>query len=122
MRKKILLVEDEKDFIAAVGVLLESEGYEVLLAADGMEGLRKAKANPVDLIILDIMMPKMDGYKVCRMLKFDKKHKETPILILTAKAQEADKLMGEQCGADAYLLKSQSPDVLVSKVKELIKK
>jgi DNA-binding response OmpR family regulator len=73
------------------------------------------------MIILDVMMPKMDGYKMCAMLKFDKRYKDIPIIMLTAKAQEIDKLTGEQCGADAYLLKSQSPDVLIKKIKELMK-
>lgn len=121
MGKKILLVEDERDFITAVSALLEAEGFEVLTADNGMDGLAKAKANAVDLIILDVMMPKMDGYKVCAMLKFDKRYKNIPIIMLTAKAQEVDRLTGEQCGADAYLLKSQSPNTLIAKVKELIK-
>lgn len=121
MKKKILLVEDEKDFVVAISTLLEVEGYEILVATDGMDGLEKAKSNVVDLIILDLMMPRMDGYKLCRMLKFDKKYRQTPVLMLTAKAQEHDRLTGEQCGADAYVLKSQNPDILIAKIKELLK-
>lgn len=121
MKKKILLVEDERDFVVAVTAVLESEGYEVAVANDGKAGLQKAKADIFDLIILDVMIPKIDGYKVCRMLKFDKNYKDTPVLMLTAKVQEQDRLTGEQCGADAYVLKSQGPDALVGKIKELLK-
>ncbi|OIO79043.1 MAG: two-component system response regulator [Candidatus Omnitrophica bacterium CG_4_8_14_3_um_filter_43_15] len=121
-KKKILIVEDEKDFVIAISALLEAEEYEVTAATDGLEGLEKIKAHHYDLIIMDVMMPKMDGYKLSRMVKFDAKYAHTPIIMLTAKAQDQDRRTGEECGADAYVLKSQNPDVLLSKVKELIKK
>ena len=121
MKRKILLIEDEKDFITAATTLLEADGYEAVVANDGMEGLQKAKTAAFDLILLDLMMPKIDGYKVCRLLKFDKRYRATPIIMLTAKAQVQDRLTSEQCGADAYILKSQSPDVLLAKIKELLK-
>lgn len=122
MKKKILIIEDEKDFVTAISVLIEAEGFEVFTASDGMEGLEKIRKGEFDLIITDVMMPKMDGFKLCRMIKFDSKHKHTPVLMLTAKGQEGDRITGEQCGADAYVLKSQSPDALISKIKEMIKK
>lgn len=121
-KKKILIIEDEKDFISAIAALLEAEGYEISLANDGMEGLQKAKAAQYDLIIMDVMMPKMDGYKLCRMLKFDTKYKKTPVIMLTAKSQDQDRLTAEQCGSDAYILKSQNPDILISKIKQLFEK
>ena len=121
MKKKILIIEDEKDFVTAVSVLLEAEGYELEIANDGMEGLNKVKASGFNLIIMDVMMPKMDGYKLCRLLKFDKKYKNIPIIMLSARCQDEDISTGGQCGADAYILKSNSPDVLISKVKELLK-
>jgi DNA-binding response OmpR family regulator len=120
MKKKILIIEDEKEFVVAIRALLESEGYEVLAAGDGLTGLHKAKKENPNLIILDVMMPKLDGYKVCRLLKFDIKYKDIPILMLTAKAQEQDKLIGMQCGADAYFLKSESPDGFLAKVKKFL--
>ena len=121
MSKKILLIEDEKDFVIAVKSLLEASGFEAESADNGLDGLTKAKSQHFDLIVTDVMMPKMDGYKVCRMLKFDKKYRDIPVIMLTAKGQEADKITGEQCGADAYILKSGSPDILISKIKELLK-
>ena len=122
MKKKILIIEDAKDFVTAISVLLEAEGYEVSAASDGLAGLEKIRKGQYDLIITDVMMPKMDGFKLCRMIKFDSKHKDTPLLMLTAKGQESDVLTGEQCGADAYILKSQSPDTLIKKIKEMLKK
>ena len=122
MKNKILIIEDEKDFVTAISILLKAEGFEVSVATDGMQGLEKARETKFDLIITDVMMPKMDGFKLCRMIKFDSKHKDTPVIMLTAKGQEEDKFTGEQCGADAYILKSQSPDILIDKIKELLKK
>jgi two-component system alkaline phosphatase synthesis response regulator PhoP/two-component system response regulator VicR len=120
LKKTILIIEDEKEFASALSDLLKVEGYDVVIALNGMEGLEKIKTNLVHLIILDVMMPRIDGYKVCRMLKFDKKYSNIPILMLTAKAQEQDKITAEQCGADAYLLKSQRPEFLLAKVKEMV--
>jgi len=120
MKKRILIIEDEKEFLVGITTLLESQGYEVLTAPDGMSGLQKARKDNPDLVILDIMMPKVDGYKVCRLLKFDAKYKDIPILMLTAKTQDIDRLTGEQCGADAYFLKSESPDGLIAKINEIL--
>jgi len=120
--KKILIVEDEKDFITAIKALLEAQGYGVSIANDGMQGLKKARSEAFDLIVMDVMMPKMDGYKLCRMLKFDDKYKSVPMIMLTARAQEEDRVTGQECGADAYILKSQNPDILLDKVKELLGK
>lgn len=120
-KKKILLVEDETDMAYAVTLQLESSGYEVIPAADGKEGLEKARKEKPDLIILDIMLPKLDGYKVCRMLKFDEKYKHIPIILFTARAQESDKKMGQEVAADAYVTKLFDPPVLLIKIKELLK-
>ncbi len=121
MTKKILLVDDEKDLVETVTFRLESSGYEVVSAYDGQEGLDKAKSEGPDLIILDLMLPKMDGYKVCRMLKFDGKYKDIPIIMFTARAQDSDKQMGEQVGADAYITKPFDPKALLGKIEELLK-
>jgi len=121
-KKRILVVDDEPDFVRAITIILESNNYEVTVANDGQEGLNLARSQKPDLIILDLMLPKMDGYKVCRFLKFDEKFREIPIIMLTARGQEEDKILGQQMGADAYIVKSEKPEVLLEKIKQLIKK
>jgi len=108
--------------VETVTFRLEANGYEVLPAYDGQEGLDKARKEKPDLIILDLMLPKMDGYKVCRMLKFDEKYKKIPIIMFTARAQETDKEMGEEVGADAYITKPFEPQALLAKIEELLGK
>ena len=121
MAKKILIVEDEADLVEMMKLRLEATGYEVIAAYDGQEGLDKARSENPDLIILDLMLPKIDGYKVCRMLKFDENYKKIPILIFTARVQEGDKKMGMEVGADAYLTKPFEPKVLLEKIEELLR-
>lgn len=120
-KKRILLVEDEKDLVYAVTLQLEASNYEVIPAYDGKEALDKARKVKPDLIILDLMLPKIDGYKVCRMLKFDQKYRKIPIIMFTARAQESDKKLGEEVGADAYITKPFEPQVLLKKIKEFLK-
>jgi len=121
-KKKILLVDDEKDLVEMVKMRLEASGYEVIPAYDGQEGLEKARRENPDLIILDIMLPKMDGYKVCRMLKFDEKYKKIPIIMFSARAQESDQLTGREVGADGYIVKPFEPAVLLNKIQEFLGK
>ncbi len=121
-KKKILLVEDEKVLIETVTLRLEAFGYEVISAYDGFEGLEKAKKEKPDLIILDLMLPKMDGYKVCGLLKADTRYNKIPIIMFTARAQESDKKMGQDVGADAYITKPFEPQLLLEKIRELLKK
>ena len=120
-KKKILLVDDERDLVETVTFRLEASGYEVLPAYDGREGLDKARKEKPDLIILDLMLPRMDGYKVCRMLKFDEKYKKIPIIMFTARAQQSDIEMGKEVGADAYITKPFEPQALLDKIEELLK-
>jgi len=120
-KKKILLVDDENDLVETLGYRLEANNYEVIKAFDGQEGLDKARKESPDLIILDLMLPKLDGYKVCRMLKFDDKYSKIPIILFTARAQESDKKTGEEVGADAYVTKPFEPVVLLAKIKDLLK-
>lgn len=120
-KKKILLVDDEAALVELIKIRLEANGYTVITANDGQEALDTARQEVPDLIILDLMLPKLDGYKVCRMLKFDEKYKHIPIIMLSARAQEADKKMGETVGADGYVTKPFEPQVLLGKVKDLIK-
>lgn len=120
-KKCILLVDDEKDLVETVSFRLQAAGYEVVPAYDGQEALEKARSLKPSLVILDLMLPKMDGYKVCRLLKFDEKYKNIPVLMFTARAQDSDREMGLQVGADAYITKPFEPQVLLDKIKELIK-
>jgi len=120
MAKKILLVDDEPHIIMMLENRMKHAGYDVITASDGQEALTKAQKEKPDLIILDLMLPKLDGYKVCRMLKFDEKYKHIPIIMLSARAQEVDKKMGEAVGADGYVTKPFEPQVLLGKVKDLL--
>ena len=119
---KVLIVDDESDLLEMISLRLEANNYQVICACDGQEGLDKARTEKPDLIILDIMLPKIDGYKVCRMLKFDEKYKQIPVILFTARVQEYDIKLGEEVGADAYITKPFEPDILLSKVSELLKK
>ena len=118
--KKILVVDDEVDLLETIRFPLEIEGYNVLVAYNGEEALNQARKENPDLILLDLMLPKLDGYKVCRLLKFDERYKHIPILMLTAKTQEKDKVLGMETGADEYITKPFDMDYLLKKVKEYL--
>jgi len=118
---KILVVDDEPMIVKMVEARLQADGFEVITAYDGLEALAVARRESPDLIILDLMLPKMDGFKVCAMLKHDQKYMKIPIIMFTAKTQESDKKLGFECGADAYITKPFDPDILIAKIKELIK-
>lgn len=121
-KKKILLVDDEVEIVDMIKIRLEASGYKVLTAYEGSEALDKAHREKPDLIILDLMLPEIDGYKICRMLKSDKKYRPIPIIIFTARAQENDKKLGEEAGADAYIVKPFEPQALLGKIKALLGK
>ena len=121
MAKRILLVDDEKNLVEMVTFRLEASGYAVIPAYDGQEALNKAKSEKPDLIILDLMLPKMNGYEVCQLLKFDEKYQHIPIIMFTARTQESDKKTGFEVGANAYITKPFEAEVLLSKIKELLK-
>ncbi len=120
-KKRILIVDDEDDLRNMLKFRLEAMDYDVAEAADGQEGLDKARSDRPDLIILDLMLPKIDGFKVCRMLKFDEKYKHIPIIMFTVRAQEKDKQIGKEMGAEAYVTKPFDPDILLGKIRELLK-
>ena len=103
--KKVLVVDDDPDIVALLKTMLEAQGIVVVTAVDGQDALEKARSENPNLILLDIMLPKLDGYKVARMLKFDEKYLQIPIIMLTAKIQEKDKQMGFETGADEYVTK-----------------
>jgi len=115
MRKKILIIEDEENLVKGLKLNLADEGYEVDWASDGEEGLRKALEETPDLIILDIMLPEMDGLEVCRELR--QKNIGIPILMLTAKGEEIDKVVGLEIGADDYITKPFSVRELLARIK-----
>ncbi len=120
-KKRILVIDDEPDMLYALKMQFEASHYEVLTAQDGQEGLNLARKEMPDLIILDLMLPKLDGYKVCRMLKFDKKYNAIPIMMFTARAQQSDEQLGYEVGADAYMAKPFEPSKLMEKIKGLLK-
>jgi two-component system, OmpR family, alkaline phosphatase synthesis response regulator PhoP len=120
-KKRILVVDDEVDLVETVRFSLELEGYDVLVAYNGEEALNQARKENPDLILLDLMLPKLDGYKVCRLLKFDERYKHIPILMLTAKIQEKDKATGMETGANEYITKPFEMDELMKKVKGYLK-
>ena len=118
---KILIVDDEIQLIMMVKMRLEAHGHEVIAANDGEKGLEKAKSENPDLIILDVMMPKMNGYQVCRILKTDALYTNIPIILFTGKAQDDFEEIGDKVGADAFIKKPFDSKVLLGKVEDLLK-
>jgi two-component system alkaline phosphatase synthesis response regulator PhoP/two-component system response regulator VicR len=121
MAKKILAVDDERAIVRLVQVNLERAGYEVVTAYDGREALEKVASESPDLIVLDVMMPYMDGFEVLETLKKDPETRDTPVIMLTAKAQDADVFRGWQSGVDCYLTKPFNPMELLAFVKRVFK-
>jgi DNA-binding response OmpR family regulator len=129
MAKKILVVDDDPDILEALAMILESQGYQVVTARDGVEGLANLKAEKPDLMILDLLMPKIDGFAVCKELQDPRwaKYRDIPILILTSVREEASRRRyeletGLELDVDDYVEKPISPDVLLERVGRLIKK
>ena len=120
MAKKVLLVDDEQDIVETLKFMLETADYECYCAYDGEQGLNMAKEIMPDLIILDVMMPVMNGYKVSRLLKFDTRYKDIPILMLTARSQDKDKELGEETGADEYITKPFDINFVLERVKSYL--
>ena len=119
--KKILIVDDEQDIVESLKFVLESSDYSCYTAFNGEDGLKLAKELIPDLIILDVMMPKINGYKISRLLKYDSKYKNIPILMITARSQEEDKLIGEETGADEYITKPFDLDNVLKTVDKYFK-
>jgi two-component system, OmpR family, alkaline phosphatase synthesis response regulator PhoP len=119
MAKKILLVDDEPEILEICRDYLKASNYDVLTARDGLQGLSSARRDKPDLIVLDLMMPEMDGIDVCRAIRRDS---NVPIIMLTARVEEADKLIGLELGADDYMTKPFSPRELVARVKVVLRR
>lgn len=119
MPKKILAVDDEKHIVRLVQVNLERQGYEVVCAHDGKEALQKVEEERPDLVVLDVMMPYMDGFEVLQNMRRNPSTRDIPVIMLTAKAQDADVFKGWQSGVDCYLTKPFNPMELLSFVKRI---
>ena len=120
VKSKILVVDDEPEAVELVAFNLKGAGYEVTTASDGAEALNKARRIQPNLVILDVMMPEIDGMEVCKLLRRDPVTSGIPIIMLTAKASEVDRVLGLELGADDYVVKPFSPRELVLRVKKLL--
>lgn len=116
-KPRILIVDDEPDLLSVLHFGLEVEGFDVLEASDGEQGLNMARQHTPDLIVLDLMLPRMDGYKVCRSLKFDERYRRIPVFILSARSGETDRRLALDLGADAYITKPYDMKDLVSRIR-----
>jgi two-component system alkaline phosphatase synthesis response regulator PhoP len=117
---KILVVDDEINITQILEFSIGAEGYEVITAANGEEAIDKARREQPNLIILDVMMPRIDGYEACRILKSNPLTKNIPVILLTAKGREIDKRLGYEVGATDYIIKPFSPNKLVERIHELL--
>jgi two-component system alkaline phosphatase synthesis response regulator PhoP len=122
MTKTVLIVDDEKDICDLLAYNLSKEGFAVLTASDGNEALKMIENHPVGLVVLDIMMPGLDGYEVCKQIRANEKTATLPVLFLTAKSTEVDQILGLELGADDYIQKPVSPRVLVARVKSVLRR
>ena len=118
-REKILVVDDSREIVYSISELLKYEGYQVVKAYDGMEALDALEKEKIDLILLDVMMPKMDGWQVCREIRM---HSKVPIIMLTARSEERDELQGFDLGVDEYISKPFSPKILVARVEAILRR
>jgi len=118
MKSKILVVDDEQDALELIEYNLQAAGYRVITAGDGNEAVQKARSTIPDLIVLDLMLPELDGLEVCKILRRDSATGSIPIIMLTAKASEIDRVLGLELGADDYVTKPFSPRELVLRVKK----
>ena len=118
----ILVIDDERDLIELVRYNLEKEGFDVIAATDGQSGLEVVRKHRPDLVVLDLMMPGLDGLQVCQQLRSDPRAGRIPVIMLTAKATEADRVVGLEMGADDYIVKPFSPREVVARVKAVLRR
>ena len=122
MKEKILIVEDEKDIVKMLDYNLKKEGFRTISAYDGEDALDLAARQRPDLVILDLMLPGMDGLEVCKNLKGNTKTASIPVIMLTAKSRESDKIVGLELGADDYMTKPFSPRELIARIKAVLRR
>lgn len=120
MKKKILIIEDYKNIVEILTMRLSSMGYTVISAKDGQEGLTLARKEKPDLIVLDVTLPKMNGYKISRLLKFDSRYKDIPIIMLTSRETKLDEQIGLETGADVYIYKSDRTGKLLKTIRHFL--
>jgi two-component system, OmpR family, alkaline phosphatase synthesis response regulator PhoP len=120
-RGRVLVVDDEPDLVRVLEFGLRASGYIVESASDGQEGLKKAREIKPDVILLDLMLPKLDGYKVCRLLKFDDRFKHIPIIILSARTQEGDQALALEMGANRFVTKPYDFSEILGYIETLLK-
>jgi DNA-binding response OmpR family regulator len=118
--RKILIIEDSRMISKLLQEKLEAKGFECEAAVDGLEGFNMAKRIVPDLIILDVMLPTMNGFKICRLLKFDRRYKRIPIIMLTTRRETSDKETGISTGADSYMTKPFEMDELIGEIYRLL--
>jgi two-component system alkaline phosphatase synthesis response regulator PhoP len=121
-KETILVVDDEKDLLDIISYNLKKEGFKVLIAENGREGIELARVHKPDLMLLDIMMPEMDGIEVCKLLKADEFMKQTPVIFLTAKSEERVEVKGLDLGADDFIAKPVSTGKLLSRIKAVLRR
>ena len=122
MRPRIVLIEDEKDITELVRYNFRKEGFEVSSFTSGKEGLEYLRRNPADLALLDIMLPDLDGFEICKRLRSEDRSRSLPVIFLTAKGEEIDRVLGLEIGADDYVVKPFSPRELVARVKAVLRR
>jgi len=120
--KKILIIDDEEDYLNLIKTILEPQGYKVIFSTDGKEGLEKLKAEKPNLIILDINMPEVNGFQLCQQIRNNPESKHIPIIMLTVRRKEDDKVKGLELGADDYITKPFHPKELISRLKTVLRR
>ena len=120
MKKKILIIEDYNNIVEILTMRLSSMGYAVISAKDGQEGLTLARKEKPDLIVLDVTLPKINGYKISRLLKFDSRYKDIPIIMLTSRETKLDEQTGLETGADVYIYKSDRTGKLLKTIRHFL--
>ena len=120
--KRILIIEDNQSFRKMLKMRLESQQFQTIVAADGLQGLDMARREMPDLIITDLMLPGLDGHKICRMLKYDKKYAHIPVIMLTSRDLDEDEELAKKCGADAFIVKTTRAEIILDVIGHLLER
>ncbi|NQT25976.1 response regulator [candidate division KSB1 bacterium] len=118
--KRILIIEDNTAFRKMLHIRLSANGYDTVVAKDGLEGLAAVRTSNPDLVITDIMLPGLDGHKICRMIKFDKKFKHIPVIVLTSRDLDEDEELAKRCGADAFIVKTTRAEIILDVIEKIL--